>query len=169
MRIVLPNLNSPSTNPSFRSVNKTLQSTENAQKHTTVELQRTRTALQAIRATHQAEIKKLEKEKDRILEKWSKLADAQLTGGSSRSAPAAGFHCANAEVVEASEVQLRGIGQGLFEAALEQADQTRNEFLDENHRLKSMILSAANELQRILHTAQCYSKPELVEEVSLLF
>lgn len=147
-------------------MNRTLQSSENSHKLTTAELQRTRTALQAIRATHQTEIKKLEKEKDRILERWSKLADAQLTGGSSsRSAPPAGLHCANAEVVEASEVQLRGKGKGLLEASLEQAEQARGELHDENLRLKGIILSAANELQRIIYAARCRASAEPQEEV----
>ena len=43
---------------------KSLQSSENAHKHTTAELQRTRTTLHALRTTHNTEIKKLEKERN---------------------------------------------------------------------------------------------------------
>lgn len=143
-------------------MNRTLQAAENAHKQTTAELQRTRTALQAIRTTHQTEIKKLEKEKEKFIEKWSKLADSQLSN--SRSGSSVGFRCANAEVVEASEAQLRGKGKGLLETSLEQAEQARNELLDENMRLKSVVVSAANELQRMLHGAQCLLTPGSLEE-----
>ncbi|KAI0701494.1 Afadin and alpha-actinin-binding-domain-containing protein [Cytidiella melzeri] len=150
------------------SANRTLQSTENAHKQTTVELQRTRTALQAIRTTHQAEIKKLEKEKDKIMERWNKLADTQLGGNLNRSGPSVGFRCANAEVVEASEVQLRGKGPGLLETALEQAERSRHDLADENERLKGVIMSTANELQRTLYDARCVTSSEPQEEAPIL-
>ena len=149
------------------SANRTLQTTENAHKQTTLELQRTRTALQAIRSTHQTEIKKLEKEKDKILERWNKLADAQLSGGLNRSGPSSGYHCANAAVVEASEVQLRGRGTDLLEAALEQAARARHDLLEENERLKGVIMSATNELQRTVHTAQRFTGVDVPSEVSV--
>ncbi|KAI0769209.1 Afadin and alpha-actinin-binding-domain-containing protein [Irpex lacteus] len=150
------------------SANRTLQSTETAHKQTTLELQRTRTALQAIRTTHQTEIKKLEKEKDKILERWNKLADTQLNGNLHKSGPAAGFHCANAEVVGSSDVQLRGKGTDLLEVALEQAARARHDLLEENERLKGIIMSTANELQRTMYTAQCYTSPERPDEPVVL-
>ncbi len=52
-----------------RAATKALQSCENAHKHTTAELQRTRSTLHALRATHQTEIKKIEKEKERMVER----------------------------------------------------------------------------------------------------
>ncbi|KAI0091494.1 Afadin and alpha-actinin-binding-domain-containing protein [Irpex rosettiformis] len=152
----------------FASANRTLQSTENAHKQTTLELQRTRTALQAIRSTHQAEIKRLEKEKDKILDRWTKLADAQLNGSLNRSGPSSGFRCANAAVVEASEVQLRGRGTDLLEAALEQAARARHDLLEENERLKGVIMSSANELQRTVHTAQRFTGAEVPDEPPVL-
>jgi hypothetical protein len=42
------------------------------------DLQRARAAVQALRVTHVAEIKKREKEIEAMRERWSKLADAQL-------------------------------------------------------------------------------------------
>ncbi|KAI0339683.1 hypothetical protein BDW22DRAFT_1422215 [Trametopsis cervina] len=150
------------------SANRTLQSTENAHKQTTLELQRTRTALQAIRTTHQTEIKKLEKEKDKILERWTKLADAQLGGSINRSGIPVGFRYANADVVEASEVQLRGTGPSLLETALEQSEQARSDLLDENERLKGIIMSVANELQRTLYVALCLTSSDTPEEPSVL-
>ncbi|THG94544.1 hypothetical protein EW026_g6949 [Hermanssonia centrifuga] len=141
---------------------RTLQSTEAAHKHTTAELQRTRTALQAIRATHATELKKLDKEKERALDRWNKLTDSQLKLGGSR------FTCSNLEVIEASDVQLRGKGKGFLEVSAEQAEQARNELFNENGRLRGTILSAANEMQRLLHNARCLAASETREEPPLI-
>jgi len=42
------------------------------------ELQRARTALQGIHASYGAEIKKKEKEMERVIEKWQKLVDSRM-------------------------------------------------------------------------------------------
>ncbi|KAI0352101.1 hypothetical protein OH77DRAFT_1460841 [Trametes cingulata] len=139
---------------------KALQASENAHKHTTAELQRTRTTLHALRATHQTEIKKLEKEKERMVERWSKLSDAQLRVASLPAGPT----CANLEVVEASDVQLRGKGQGFLDVALEQAESARKELYEQNRKLRGLLLSAANELQSVLHAARTAGENEYIEE-----
>ncbi|KAF8972768.1 Afadin and alpha-actinin-binding-domain-containing protein [Flammula alnicola] len=128
---------------------KTLQTSENAHKQTTAELQRTRTLLQGVRATHQAELKKKEKDIERTLEKWQKLADAQ----SKVSAASSGLRCANVAVVEGTEIL--GKGQGFLEIALEQAEQARSHLGDENLLLRKLVLRAVNEMQSILHKARC--------------
>ena len=140
---------------------KSLQTSENAHKHTTAELQRTRTTLHALRATHQTEIKKLEKEKERMVERWSKLSDTQLKVASLR----AGFTCANLDVVEASDVQLRGKGQGFLDVALDQAETARKELFEQNRKLRGLLLSAANQLQSVLHSVRTAGESEYVEEV----
>ncbi|OSX64473.1 hypothetical protein POSPLADRAFT_1137091 [Postia placenta MAD-698-R-SB12] len=134
---------------------RSLQSAEAAHKHTTGELQRTRTTLQALRTAHQAELKKLEKEKDRMVDRWSKLADVQskLCNASS------GMRCANAAVIDAPDVQLRGKGQGFLDLALEQAEQARKELYDQNRKLRGLILSAANEMQGVLHATRTAVSP----------
>ncbi|OBZ73535.1 hypothetical protein A0H81_06407 [Grifola frondosa] len=142
------------------TVTRTLQSTENAHKQTTAELQRTRTSLQALRTAHQTEIKKIEKEKERMVEKWSKLSDTQLKLGSVGS----GMRCANLEVVEASDVQLRGKGEGFLEVALEQAEQARKELFDQNRKLRGLILTTANEMQSVLHSTRSHITSENQEE-----
>ncbi|KAM5541484.1 hypothetical protein V8D89_005038, partial [Ganoderma adspersum] len=129
---------------------KSLQSSETGHKHTTAELQRTRTTLQSLRATHQTEIKKLEKEKERMVERWTKLSDSQLKVG---SLPA-GLTCANLAVVEASDVQLRGKGQGFLDVALEQAESARKELLEQNRRLRGLLLNTVNGLQSVLYGAR---------------
>ena len=148
-----------------RAATKSLQSCENAHKHTTSELQRTRSTLHALRATHQTEIKKVEKEKERMVERWSKLSDAQLKAGSLR----AGLTCANLDVVEASDVQLRGKGQGFLDVALEQAESARQELYEQNRKLRGSLLSAANQLQSVLHAARTAGDPEYREEVCEAF
>ncbi|KZT67343.1 hypothetical protein DAEQUDRAFT_739427 [Daedalea quercina L-15889] len=138
------------------SMTRTLQSTEAAHKHTTSELQRTRTSMQALRTAHQAEVKRLEKEKERMAERWSKIADAQVKLGTTP----AGLRCANADVIDAPDVQLRGRGQGFLEVALDQAETARKDLFEQNRRLKGLILSTANEMQRVVHVARVAESPE---------
>ncbi|KAH9893346.1 Afadin and alpha-actinin-binding-domain-containing protein [Cubamyces lactineus] len=143
---------------------KSLQFSENAHKHTTAELQRTRTTLHALRATHQTEIKKLDKEKERMVDRWSKLSDAQLKVGSLR----AGLACANLDVVEASDVQIRGKSQTFLDVALEQAETARKELLEQNRKLRGVLLSAANELQSVLHAVRSAGDTDPIDEPSPL-
>ncbi|KAH8091643.1 Afadin and alpha-actinin-binding-domain-containing protein [Cristinia sonorae] len=142
------------------SANLALQNSESAHKRTTAELQRLRTTVQGLRAQHATELKKVEKEKERVMERWSKLADSQAKHGSSPS----GLTIANLSVVEASDVQLRGKGQGFLEIALEQAEKSRNDLADETRTLRGLVHSTANELQRIVYTARKLSSSEPVEE-----
>lgn len=66
-------------------------------------------------------------------------------------------------------MQLRGKGTDLLEVALEQAARARHDLLEENERLKGIIMSTANELQRTMYTAQCYTSPERPDEVCVLY
>ncbi|KAI0791937.1 Afadin and alpha-actinin-binding-domain-containing protein, partial [Abortiporus biennis] len=133
------------------SANQALQVSEMAHKRTTGELQRLRTSLQGLRETHKAELKKIEKEKDRMSERWNKLSDAQLKIGA--TVPS-GIKFANQQVVEASDVQIRGKGKGFLEVSLEEAERSRKELAEQNRELKRIVLSAANDLQRIFWSAQ---------------
>ena len=119
------------------------------QKQTASELQRTRTLLQGIRATHQSELKKKEKDIERITEKWQKISDSQYKLGQSQG----GLRCANVAVVEGE--QVGGKGLGFLDVALEQSEQARNHLKDENTFLRKLLLKTVNELQLALHTAQC--------------
>lgn len=121
-----------------------------------------RTALQGLRAQHAADIKKIEKEKERVMERWSKLAENQTKLGATPS----GLTFANSQVVEASNVQLRGKGEGFLEIALEQAERSRSDLADETRNLRGVVLSTANELQRIMYTAKKLSTSDAVDEVS---
>ncbi|KJA23480.1 hypothetical protein HYPSUDRAFT_137499 [Hypholoma sublateritium FD-334 SS-4] len=127
---------------------KNLQVSEAAHKQTSTELQRTRALLQGVRATHVAELKKKEKEVERTLEKWQKLADAQ----NRISAAQTGLRYANASIIEGTEIV--GKGQGFLDIALEQAEQARAHLGDENLLLRKLLLRVVNEMQIILHQAK---------------
>ncbi|KAJ7140290.1 Afadin and alpha-actinin-binding-domain-containing protein [Mycena crocata] len=144
---------------------RSLQASESAHKHTSAELQRTRTALQAVRATHQSEMKKKEKEVERMAERWGKLADMQAK----LSAAPSGLRCANLKVVDGT--QVLGRGPGLVELALEQAEQARQRLSEENTRLRGLLLGAVNEAQSMLYQARKTEREDepVVLTISTLF
>ncbi|KAF7308944.1 hypothetical protein MKEN_01094900 [Mycena kentingensis (nom. inval.)] len=126
-----------------------LQSAESAHKQTTVELQRARSALQSVRATHHAEMKKKEKEVERMAERWTKLADMQAKVGAAGS----GLRCANLKAVEGSGADARGT-PSLEENALRQSEEARQRLGEDNAHLRSLLLGAVNEAQAMLYQAR---------------
>jgi hypothetical protein len=129
---------------------------ETAHKQTTGDLQRARTALQALRATHVAEIKKREKEIEAMRERWSKLADAQLKVASLPSGMVFSRPAANASVLSDSGSGSSGQRQnqkGLVEGALEEAEKAGALLREENVELKGLVVDAANAVRKILHKA----------------
>ncbi|KIK35209.1 hypothetical protein CY34DRAFT_812336 [Suillus luteus UH-Slu-Lm8-n1] len=137
------------------TASKTLAASESAHKQTSAELQRTRSSLIALRATHSAEIKKKEKEVERIIEKWSKLSDVQTKLSTSSSGLT--FRCGNADVVSGSETL--GKGKGYLEIALEQAESARASLADETLALQRLVVNVANRLQSVLHELRCLVSP----------
>lgn len=93
-------------------------------------------------------MKKKEKEVERVLEKWQKVADTQSKVSTAQS----GMRCANVAVVDGNEVL--GKGQGFLEVALEQAEQARNHLSNENLFLRKLVLRTLNEVQSMLHQTQ---------------
>lgn len=69
--------------------------------------------------------------------------------------------------MEASEVQLRGKGQSFLDVAFEQAEDARKELFEQNRKLRGLLLSAANELQSVLHATRTSGESEHQEEVSV--
>ena len=96
-----------------------------------------------------------------MVERWTKLSDSQLKVG---SLPA-GLTCANLAVVEASDVQLRGKGQGFLDVALEQAESARKELLEQNRRLKGLLLTTVNGLQSVLYGVRTAGDADAAPEV----
>lgn len=143
----------------YRAITRTLQTTESAHRHTTAELQRTRTSLQAIRTAHQSELKKKEKDIERMTEKWTRIAETQVK---LMTAPS-GLRCANVAVTEGSEVL--GKGKGFLEVALEQAERNRAQLSAENLELRKLVLTAVNESQAVLSEAKGILSGDKLEEV----
>ncbi|KAG1857327.1 Afadin and alpha-actinin-binding-domain-containing protein [Suillus subalutaceus] len=137
------------------TASKTLAASESAHKQTSAELQRTRSSLIALRATHSAEIKKKEKEVERVIEKWSKLSDTQTKLSTLSSGLT--FRCGNADVVSGSETL--GKGKGYLEIALEQAESARASLADETLVLQRLVVNVANRLQSVLHELRCLVSP----------
>ncbi|KIK52336.1 hypothetical protein GYMLUDRAFT_88727 [Collybiopsis luxurians FD-317 M1] len=130
------------------TVTKTLQATESAHKHTSAELARTRGALQAVRATHQMELKKKEKDIEKMVEKWNKLSDSQAKLGAVGSGLRFSGSAANASVSEAAG--MVGRGKTLMEAALEEAERGREQLARDNLALRVLLLKAVNEIRNAI-------------------
>ncbi|OJA18318.1 hypothetical protein AZE42_02805 [Rhizopogon vesiculosus] len=148
---------------------KVLTASESAHKQTSTELQRTRSSLIALRATHSAELKKREKDIERIIEKWSKLSEIQTKLSTSSSGLT--FRCGNADVGSRSETL--GKGKGYLEIALEQAESARASLTDETMALQRLAVSVANRLQSVLHELRnlispCDEEPAVITH-SVLF
>ena len=153
-----------------RIANRAQTQAEAAHKQTTADLQRARTALQALRAAHVAEIKKREKEIEAMRERWSKLADAQLRISSLPSGMVFLGAPANASVLEESAgggSTKKGGGVGVVEGALEEAEKARAVLSEENLELKGLVVDAANAVRKILHKAVS-SDPDNLEFVRFL-
>ncbi|KAG6900024.1 hypothetical protein C0993_004081 [Termitomyces sp. T159_Od127] len=127
------------------AASRALQASETTHKQTSAELQRTRTLLQGVRATHQTELKKKEKDIERMAEKWSKIADAQVKLMNIPS----GLQCANVSIVAGSE--KIGNRSSFLEIALEEAENARSQLAAENLSLRRLVLTAVNEMQSALH------------------
>ena len=129
------------------------------------DLQRARTALQALRATHIAEIKKREKEIEAMRERWSKLADAQLRMSSLPSGMVFSGSPANASVLVEGGGSKKGAG--VTEGALEEAEKACAVLREENLELKGLVVDAANAVRKILHKAVSFD-PDNLEFVRFL-
>ena len=106
----------------------------------TQENQRLRTTLQSVRLGAQNEVKKLDKEKDKLLERLSKIADSKQT-------TTAQFVCSNLNV-SATESRFE---KGYLDIALEDAENARVNLAEENDVLKKLVVDCANGTQGLLH------------------
>ncbi|KAF8645051.1 hypothetical protein AX16_008109, partial [Volvariella volvacea WC 439] len=126
---------------------RALQDAVNAHKQSIFELQRTRNNIQGIRAAYQNELRKRDRETDRLLEKWSKISDGQSKLGSAPS----GMQCVNSMVTDGATAL--GGGQGYLDVALEQSEDARNRLAEENARLRTLVVKAVNGISRLEHHA----------------
>jgi len=121
------------------------------------ELQRTRTSLQYLRSTTQNELKRKDKEVERIIERWNKVSETQAKLSTAPS----GLRCAN--YVTGNEVLARG--KGFMEEALEEAEQARGELVRENEGFRAVLLGTANILQGMVYTVKGLTTETHIQEV----
>lgn len=93
------------------------------------------------------ELKRKEKEVERMVEKWVKLADSQQRVSAASSGIS--FYGANAEVVSGSDDV--GKGKSYLEVALEHAETSRAELFADSTRLRRLTVVSANRLQSLIH------------------
>ena len=142
----------------FRAAEKVAENTEKKFKVLTQENQRLRTTLQSVRLGAQNEVKRFEKEKDKLLERLSKIADSKQT--------TAQFNCSNL-YVSATESYFE---KGYLDIALEDAESARVNLVEENDVLKKLVVDCANGAQGLLHRIK-YRGDErhMVDEVGMRF
>lgn len=116
------------------------ENTEKKFKILAQENQRLRTTLQSVRLGAQNEVKRFEKEKNKLLERLSKIADSKQT-------TTAQLVCSNLNV-SATESRFE---KGCLEIALEDAENARVNLAEENDVLKRLVVDHANGTQRLLH------------------
>ena len=145
-------------NPEWcRTQTRALTASQALHKQVSLDLQRSRSSLLALRQTHISELKKKEKDVEKILSRFS-----------SQLPPlASSIRCAND--VEGVDGQVIGQAQGYIELALEQAESVRNELNEENAVLKRCIVGVVNEIQGIVHLAKSLVDGDAtLEEVSFI-
>ncbi|KAJ7580155.1 Afadin and alpha-actinin-binding-domain-containing protein [Mycena floridula] len=130
------------------AVSRSLTASQNDHKDTMNKLQRANASIQALRTTHQNELKKKEKEVDQMAQKWNKLADIQVKLTTTPS----GIQSSNGAIVDGTEVIIRG--PNFLEVALEQAEKARAQLFAENAGLRRMVLTAVNETQGVVCEAK---------------
>lgn len=102
-----------------------------------------------MRQTHAAELKRKEKETEKLLERWQKISDAQTKLGTSASGLVFKQTHVNPLTDSRDSDGIGPRGSDLLEDALEEAQSARKELIEENTSLKNVVLSAANEINRM--------------------
>lgn len=97
-----------------------------------------------MRATHQTELRKKEKDIEKLTERWLRVADSQ----SKLASTASGLYITNSNVVDGTEFIKRG--DNYLELALEQAEQAREGLQVEVLDLRKTAVRMHNELQILL-------------------
>lgn len=142
----------------FRAAEKVAENTEKKFKALTQENQRLRTTLQSVRLGAHNEVKRFEKEKDKLLERLSKIADSKQTTTQ--------LSCSNLNV-GATESKFE---KGYLDIALEDAENARVNLAEENDVLKKLVVDCANGAQGLLHRIKHRGdERHMVDEVMGLF
>jgi hypothetical protein len=133
---------------------KASQGSEKRYKALAAENQRLRTTLQSIRAGSQTEIKKFEKEKDKLLERLGRLADSK---------PSAHFMFTDLSGLDVAESNIGG-GKGYMDIALEDAENARSRLAAECDDLRKLVVDCTNSLQTVVHSAHIREDDHAMED-----
>ncbi|KZT41699.1 hypothetical protein SISSUDRAFT_1042504 [Sistotremastrum suecicum HHB10207 ss-3] len=142
---------------------KALQECEKKFLHSNAELSKSRSALHSVRAAYGIEVKRKEKEVERIMERWQKMSGGSMRvsgSGSTGVEPAVKTHDEDALSLE--------------EVALQDAENDRNRLLEERERMQDVIVWLARELNslvangREIDTQQCLASPDTTLSALLL-
>lgn len=114
---------------------KALLECEKKLQHSNAELTRTRSSLHSVRAAYGVEVKRKEKEVERIMERWQKMS-----GGSMRISGNGASGVEPAVKVQDEEAA------SLEEVALQEAENDRKRLLEEREQTQEVIIWLAREL-----------------------
>lgn len=135
-----------------------------ALKTSNAELQKTRSSMQSLRQTHNAELKRRERETEKILDRWQKISDTQTKVNTTSTGLR--FKTTFAHPSTSSrDSETSGKRLSIVEDALDEAETARRALIEENMCLKNIVLSAANELARLVHVTR--ARTENVEQTEV--
>jgi hypothetical protein len=97
-----------------------------------------------------------------MVERWSKVSDAQLKVSSAGAGMILkGAKCANAMASDGSGILLLGGCKGYLDIALEEAERSRAALAEENNMLRRLFLRAVNDGQEVAHQLRIAADPDL--------
>ncbi|CAG7853764.1 SubName: Full=Uncharacterized protein {ECO:0000313/EMBL:CCA68032.1} [Serendipita indica DSM 11827] len=143
------------------SAQKRLEAEEAAHKKSKDDFQRLKMAMQYLRTTTANDVKRKEKEIEKMTERWSRIANEQVKLGAIGS----GMVCANLLPEQVASEKKTDI----WEAALAESEAARLRLLKENDALRDVIVACANALVSLHHsTLEAINKVELEEPELIL-
>ncbi|KAF9517143.1 hypothetical protein BS47DRAFT_572137 [Hydnum rufescens UP504] len=132
-----------STKSKHAATTNALSELQATHKVTVANLQRAQSALQFTRQTAQNEIKRKEKEVERIMDRWNKLSNEQTKLSSASS----GMRCTNL-VPDPAIVVPRG--SSVLENSLAELKSERDRLVEQSQSFRSVIISLASGLDKLV-------------------
>ncbi|PVG00968.1 hypothetical protein CPB86DRAFT_754108 [Serendipita vermifera] len=141
------------------AIQRKLGEEEDSHKKSKEDFHKLKLAMQYLRTTTTNEMKRKEKELEKITERWGKISNDQTRLGTI----GAGLACANL-----LPEQPHTEGVGMWEAALADSEAARLRLLKENDAFRDVILACANALQTLHQTAVSTITKVEVEDPDLI-
>ncbi|KAG8758300.1 hypothetical protein FRC14_000358 [Serendipita sp. 396] len=140
---------------------KKLHSEEEGHKKTKEDFQKLKMAVQYLRTTTSNDIKRKEKEIEKMTDRWSKISNDQVKLGTI----GAGIVCANL----LPEQMAQESKNDFWEAALAESEQARLRLMKENDAFRDVIVGCVNALVTVHHsTVEAITKVEMDEPELIL-